>query len=108
VHYAIAITNGTTALHLGLVAAGVEHGNEVITQPLTFIATANAIAHAGGVPVFVDVDRDTAGMSPAALTAFLEEWVVLKDGVPTNKSTGKRIAACVPMHTFGFPCRIDE
>ena len=106
--YAIATTNGTTALHLALVAAGIEHGDEVITQPLTFVATANAIAHAGGTPVFIDVDRDTAGMSPDALTAFLEQWVELKDGVPYNKSTGNRVMACVPMHTFGFPCRIDE
>jgi aminotransferase in exopolysaccharide biosynthesis len=106
--YAIAMTNGTTALHLSLVAAGVQYNDEVITQPLTFVATANAISHAGATPVFVDVDRDTMGLSPQALLAFLVENSIDRDGMRINKSTGKRIAACVPMHTFGFPCRIDE
>jgi perosamine synthetase len=107
--FAIATVNGTTALHLALVLAGVEHGDEVITQPLTFVATANAISHAGGVPVFVDVDIDTLGMSPASLKAFLEANCVLADdGKCINRHTGKRIAACLPMHTFGFPLRIKE
>ena len=106
--YAIAMTNGTTALHLSLVAAGVQYQDEVITQPLTFVATANAITHAGATPVFVDVDRDTMGLSPNSLGAFLAERVVIIDGQTVNKLTGRRIAACVPMHTFGFPCRIDE
>ena len=106
--YAIAMTNGTTALHLSLVAAGVQYQDEVITQPLTFVATANAITHAGATPVFVDVDRDTMGLSPHALAAFLAEHAVIIDGQTVNKLTGRRIAACVPMHTFGFPCRIDE
>jgi aminotransferase in exopolysaccharide biosynthesis len=107
--YAIATVNGTTALHLAMVLSGVRHGDEVITQPLTFVATANAIAHAGALPVFVDVDRDTMGLSPIALRQFLEEFAdVRADGVCINKSTGRRIAACAPMHTFGFPLRIDE
>lgn len=106
--YAIAITNGTTALHLSLIAAGVKYGDEVITQPLTFVATANAIAQTGATPVFVDVDKDTMGMSPVSLKTFLKENVFIKEGKAINKTTGKRIAACVPMHTFGFPCRIDE
>jgi perosamine synthetase len=106
--YAIATSNGTIALHLALIVAGVQVGDEVITQPLTFVATANAIAHANGTPVFVDVDRDTMGLSPGALRAFLQQHAERKDGVTVNKGTGKRIAACVPMHTFGFPCRIDE
>ena len=106
--YAIATTSGTAALHLALIVAGVKPGDEVITQPLTFAATANAIAHASASPVFVDVDRDTMGMSPMALKAFLEEHVTLKDGIAINIHTGNRIAACVPMHTFGFPLRIDE
>ena len=106
--YAIATSNGTIALHLALVTAGVKHGDEVITQPLTFVATANAISHANGTPVFVDVDRDTMGMSPAALRSFLEQHAEKKSGVAINRNTGKKIAACVPMHTFGFPCRIDE
>ncbi len=106
--YAIATTSGTAALHLALVVAGVKPGDEVITQPLTFAATANAIAHAGAEPVFVDVDRDTMGLSPAALKTFLEQNVSLQDGIAINKHSGKRIAACIPMHTFGFPMRIDE
>lgn len=106
--HAIAITNGTTALHLALILAGVKRDEEVITQPLTFVATANAITHAGGIPVFVDVDKDTMGMSPAALSAFLEEHTKKENGVTVNKHSGRRIAACVPMHTFGFPARIEE
>ncbi len=106
--YAIAISNGTTALQLSLVAAGVAPGDEVITQPLTFVATANAIVHAGAQPVFIDVDRDTMGLSPAALRTFLTEHAEITDGICRNKKTGHRIFACIPMHTFGFPCRIDE
>lgn len=106
--YAVATTNGTVALQLALVVAGVKAGDEVITQPLTFIATANAIAHTNATPVFVDVDKDTMGMSPGALESFLEENATVKNGAAYNKTTGKRIAACIPMHTFGFPCRIDR
>ncbi len=107
--FAIATVNGTTALHLALVLAGVKYRDEVITQPLTFVATANAIAHAGGIPVFVDVDLDTMGLSPVALEAFLQEFTTINDkGECINKVSGRRIAACVPMHTFGFPLRIEE
>jgi len=106
--YAVATTNGTVALQLSLVVAGVQAGDEVITQPLTFVATANAIAHCNATPVFVDVDRDTMGMSPEALEQFLQENATIKDGHSYNKSSGKRIAACIPMHTFGFPARIDK
>lgn len=106
--FAIATVNGTTALHLALLLAGTQPGDEVITQPLTFVATANAIAHANARPIFVDVDTDTMGLSPAALETFLKTSADLVNGIPVNKETGKRIAACVPMHTFGFPCRIDE
>jgi perosamine synthetase len=107
--YAIATVNGTTALHLALILAGVKPGDEVITQPLTFVATANAITHAGAIPVFVDVDLDTMGMSPAALEAFLDEFATLNSkGECINKQSGRRIAACLPMHTFGFPLRIEE
>lgn len=106
--YAIATTNGTTALHLALIVAGVKRDEEVITQPLTFVATANAITHAQGIPVFVDVDKDTMGLSPIALEDFLVANAEVKNGVCINKTTGRRIAACVPMHTFGFPCRIDD
>jgi perosamine synthetase len=107
--FAIATVNGTVALQIALLLAGVTPQSEVITQPLTFVATANAIIHAGGVPVFVDVDLDTMGLSPAALASFLNEFGELNsNGTCINKLTGRRIAACVPMHTFGFPSRIDE
>jgi perosamine synthetase len=106
--YAIATVNGTTALHLALLVGGVRHGDAVITQPLTFAATANAIAHAGATPVFVDVDKDTLGLSPEALKEWLQYNTQQKNGVWHIKETGQRIAACVPMHTFGFPLRIEE
>jgi perosamine synthetase len=106
--YAVAMVNGTASLHLALVAMGVTPADEVITQPLTFVATVNAIRHAGAQPVFVDVDPDTMGMSPASLEEFLDAQTEMREGACHNKTTGKRIAACVPMHTFGFPLRIDE
>jgi aminotransferase in exopolysaccharide biosynthesis len=106
---AIVCVNGTEALHMALLLAGVKRDEEVITQPLTFIATANAIAYTGAQPVYVDVDRDTMGMSPVSLKAFLEEYGRLDDdGYCYNKSTGKKISACLPVHIFGHPCRIDE
>lgn len=106
--YAVATTNGTVALQLAMVVAGVQKGDEVITQPITFVATPNAISHCNATPVFIDVDKDTMGMSPVALRTFLEENATVKDGAAWNNNTGKKIAACIPMHTFGFPCRIDE
>lgn len=106
--YAVATSNGTVALQLSLIVAGVKAGDEVITQPVTFIATANAIAHSNATPVFVDVDRDTMGLSPDALEVFLKENATIKNGATYNNKTGKRIAACIPMHTFGFPARIDR
>lgn len=106
--YAIATVNGTSALHIALHALGVGHNDEVITQPLTFVATCNAINYTGADPIFVDVDMDNMGMSPLSLEDFLVGHCELIDGVCTNKNTGKVIKACVPMHTFGFPCRIEE
>lgn len=107
-NYAIATVNGTTALHISLILAGVEQDDEVITQPLTFIATANAICYCSAKPVFVDVDLDTMGLSPKSLEAFLQTNCEIKADKCINKTTGKTIKACVPMHTFGHPCRIDE
>lgn len=106
--YAIATVNGTAALHIALIVSGVEREDEVITQPLTFIATTNAIAYIGAIPVFVDVDRDTMGMSPDSLERFLEANAYMDNGITFNKSTKRRISACLPMHTFGHPCRIDK
>lgn len=106
--HAVATVNGTAALHAALLVAGVAAGDEVITQPLTFVATANAISYCGAQPVFLDVDRDTLGLSPAALRTFLEERTEQSGNVCRSKTTGRRISACVPMHTFGHPCRIEE
>lgn len=106
--YAVAAMNGTAALHIALLLAGVEKDTEVITQPLTFIATANAISYCGAQPLFVDVDRDTLGLSPQALEEFLQQHARIEHGRCVNRTTGKVIQACLPMHTFGHPCRIDE
>jgi len=107
--HAIAMVNGTNALHMALLLAGVQQQDEVLSQALTFIATANAINYAGATPVFIDVDRETLGMCPKALRNFLELNAELKpNGCSYNKNSGKKITACVPMHTFGIPCTIDE
>ena len=106
--YAIATVNGTAALHIALILANVQRGDEVITQPLTFVATCNAISYIGAKPIFVDVDLDTLGMSPKSLKNFLESNCKIQDNRCINKTTGKTIKACVPVHTFGHPCRIDE
>lgn len=106
--YAVATVNGTAALHVALQLAGVQRGDEVLSQALTFIATCNALSYAGAEPVFIDVDRDTLGMSPEALRRWLSSNAEVRDGQAFNRATGRRIAACVPMHTFGFPLRIAE
>ena len=106
--YAIATVNGTAALHVSLILAGVEKEDEVITQPLTFIATCNAIEYIGAKSIFVDVDLDTMGLSPSSLLGFLEKNCELINKQCLNKTTKKIIKACVPMHTFGHPCKIDE
>jgi len=104
----VAVVNGTAGLQVALRLVGVQANDEVLTQALTFIATANAINYNQAKPVFIDVDRDTMGLSPSALKAFLEEFGELRNGSTFNKKTGKRIGACVVMHTFGFPARIEE
>lgn len=105
---AVAVVNGTAALQVALRLVGVEAGDEVITQSLSFIATANAISYNQAIPVFVDVDLDTMGLSPKALEAFLIENAELRGEACYNKKTGRKIAACVPMHTFGFPVHMNE
>lgn len=106
--YAVATVNGTSALHISLLLANVQRDDEVITQPLTFIATCNAISYCGAKPIFVDVDRETMGLSPKSLRDFLEEHCEVLDEQCINKTTNRTIKACVPMHTFGHPCKIDE
>jgi perosamine synthetase len=106
--YAIATTNGTSALHISLILAGVEQDDEVITQPLNFVASCNAINYCKAKPIFIDVDKDTMGLSPSALKSFLEKNTTIKKKKCINKRTKKIIKACVPMHSYGHPCRIDE
>lgn len=106
--FAVATVNGTSALHIALHSIGVSYNDEVITQPLSFVATTNAISYTGAKPVFLDVDKDTMSLSPEALQKFLEKNSIYKDGVLINKVTGKKIKACVPMHSFGFPGKIEE
>ena len=105
---AIATSNGTSALHISLLLADVEQNDEVITQPLTFVATCNAISYCGAQPIFIDVDRDTMGLSPSALKYFLENNTSVKNQQCVNNKTGRVIKACLPVHTFGHPCKVDE
>lgn len=105
---AVVCVNGTNALHMAMMLVGVERGDEVLTQSLTFIATCNAIAYIGAYPVFIDVDLQTLGLSPDAMKAWLEKNAEVKDGACYNRRTGRRVKACVPMHTFGHPVRIEE
>ena len=106
--YAIATASGTSALHISLVLCGVGRDIEVITQPLTFVATCNAINYCGAKPIFIDVDMDTMGLSPSALRFFLENNAIVKNKKCINKKTNNVIKACMPMHSYGHPCRIDE
>lgn len=105
---AVVCVSGTNALHMSLMLAGVERDDEVLTQALTFIATCNALSYIGAHPVFVDVDRDTMGLSPVAVREWLAKNSEQKNGECYNKRTGRRVKACVPMHTFGHPVHLDE
>ncbi|MCM8570493.1 LegC family aminotransferase [Gramella jeungdoensis] len=105
---AVAVVNGTAGIQVALRLAGVKEGDEVITQALTFVATANAIKYNGAEPVFLDVDYETMGLSHIALKHFLEEYGEIRDDGCFNKISGKKISACLPMHTFGFPVKIDK
>lgn len=105
---AVVCVSGTNALHMALMLAGVERDDEVLTQALTFIATCNAISYIGAHPVFIDVDVETLGLSPQAVKDWLVKNAEVKNGVCYNKHTGRRVKACVPMHTFGHPVKIDE
>lgn len=104
----VAVVNGTAGLQVALQLAGVKANDEVITQALTFVATANAIAYNNAHPIFLDVDLDTMGLSPKAVALFLTEFGDLREDGCYNKKTGRKIAACVPMHTFGFPVHLTE
>ena len=105
---AVVCVSGTNALHMSLLLSGVERDDEVLTQTLTFIATCNALSYIGAHPVFVDVDRSTMGLSPDAVKQWLVKNAEIRNGECFNKNTGRRVKACVPMHTFGHPVRIEE
>ena len=105
---AVVCVSGTNALHMALMLAGVERDDEVLTQALTFIATCNAISYIGAHPVFIDVDMETLGLSPKAVKDWLVKNAEVKNGTCYNKHSGRRVKACVPMHTFGHPVKIDE
>lgn len=105
---AVVCVSGTNALHMAMMLVGVERDDEVLTQALTFIATCNAVSYIGAHPVFIDVDMETLGLSPKAVKAWLEKNAELKNGGCYNKKTGRRVKACIPMHTFGHPVKIDE
>jgi perosamine synthetase len=105
---AVVCVNGTSALHIAMMLVGVKREDEVLTQALTFIATCNAISYIGAYPVFIDVDRNTMGLSPYAVQQWLNANAEIRNGNCFNKNTGRRIKCCVPMHTFGHPVKMDN
>jgi Predicted pyridoxal phosphate-dependent enzyme apparently involved in regulation of cell wall biogenesis len=105
---AVVCVNGTMALFMALKLCGIKPDEKVITQPLTFIATANAIAYCYAHPVFLDVDEDTMGLSPTKVRLWLERNAAVKSDGCYDKHSGKKIRAVVPMHTFGHPVKIDD
>jgi len=106
--YGVALVNGTAGLMLALRLVGVQQNDLVLTQSLTFVATANAITQLCATPLFIDVDRQTLGMSAQALQDYLATQTQIKAGQCYHKATGQRIAACMPMHTLGMPCEIEQ
>lgn len=106
--HAVVMVNGTCAIHAALLCLGVQPGDEVIIPSLTFVATANAVVHAGAVPHFVDAESTTLGMDPLALRSHLEAIAVRKDGTTLNRLTGRPIRALMPVHIFGHPCQLDS
>lgn len=104
---AVVCVSGTNALHMAIMLAGVEQDDEVLTQALTFIATCNAISYIGAHPIFIDVDKETMGLSPTSMKNWLIKNAFIKNEACYNRNTGRRIKACIPMHTFGHPVKID-
>ena len=108
VKYVIATVNGTSALHISLLLAGVKKDDEVLVSPYTFVGTVNAIKYTGASPLFIDIEEDTLGLCPFSLKKFLENNTTKKNGNCINKITGKRISAILPVHIYGHPCKIDK
>lgn len=105
--HAVVMVNGTCAIHAALIALGVKPGDEVLVPALTFVATANAVAHAGAIPHFVEVEEDSLGVCPKALREYLSATARVEGGVAVNKVTGRPIRALVPVHVFGHPCQLE-
>lgn len=105
---AVAVVNGTAALHISLLLAGVRENDEVILPSLTFAATANAVMYCGAIPHFVDSEDETLGIDPIKLRQYLDEITEQDGGVTINKKTKRRISVIVPVHVFGNPCKIDQ
>ena len=106
--FAIAVVNGTEALHISLKVAGVQHNEEVLVPALTFVGTANAIVYCGGIPHFVDSENNTLGIDAKKLERYLNSIVIFKKNLAINKFTKRVIRAIVPVHIFGHSCQIDE
>lgn len=106
--FVVATNSGTSALHLALLAYDINEDNEVITQAISFVATANAIAYTGAKPIFLDVDKESLSLDPKALEKFLKENTYQKEQKTFNKKTHKHIKACVIMHTFGLAAKLKE
>ena len=106
--YAVAVVNGTAALHISLILAGVKKDNEVLVPSLTFAATANAVCYAGAIPHFLDSEEETFGICPTQLDNYLSDTCDIQNEVCINKKTGRQITAIIPVHIFGHPCKIEE
>lgn len=106
--YAVSVMNGTAALHIALIAIGVEENDEVITPTLTFVATANAVSYCKAIPIFADCEEATLGIDADKLDNFLERNAITRNNYCINKNTGRRIHALISMHTFGHPSQIDK
>lgn len=105
---AIAVVNGTAALQISLVASGLQTGDEVLVPTLTFVATANAVVHAGGIPHFLDTAQNGLNIDPSDVAEYLEEIAIVSEGICRNKRTGRRIFAIIPVHIFGHACQVDQ
>ena len=106
--HAVAVVNGTAALHISLILAGVKKNSEVLVPGLTFVATANAVCYIGAVPHFVDSEEETFGICPKKLDNYLSDTCDIQNDVCINKKTGRQITAIIPVHIFGHPCKIEE
>ena len=105
--HAVAVVNGTEALHMALLLAGVEFGDEVLIPALSFVATANAVSYCGAVPHFVDSNERTLGIDSDALRDWLKATTDQHSGACINRNTGRRIHALVPVHVYGHPCELE-